>query len=376
MDKNIAATQLDKKTRLPQYDLIRAVAMFLVVYVHSSLNFTFGAEPSKSAGLFWFSSAIALMCNPLFFMVSGKFNIAQAEKLKWGGVLQWYLKKVIDLLLPVIFYAIVFWLMQYVAVKFFGAWSNGSENFFDIYGFLKMVNDLLCSSWWFVPAIFALMIVTPFIARLMKNLNKSETLLWFGIIFGLPAIVLIDKLLPFDSTAISKFATAVFAGSVGIYAWGYFIDKLKFTKQRRRALYLLTLSIIVVVGVISVLAPLFQTPSLGNPDLLLSIFFPITAGAIFISLKNLKIVGEKTRKIVGFIGQRAYGIYLIHFVFYLSFLQVLPDAFREASSAPEAIAKRFLISTIVYILSLVLASLIDLLIVRPIQKKIKSKVLS
>lgn len=53
-----------KRERIPQYDLMRAAAMFLVVYVHSSFMYSFTAEAdSKQAGLYWFTSILALMCN-------------------------------------------------------------------------------------------------------------------------------------------------------------------------------------------------------------------------------------------------------------------------------------------------------------------------
>ena len=328
-----------KKERIPQYDLIRAVAMFLVVYVHSSFMFNFApASDSKQAGLYWFTSILALVCNGLFFMVSGKFNLAQATKLETGGYRTFYTKKVIDLLVPVVFYAIAFWVLRFVGIKLFGAWDDGTS-FLDYGAFFKTTYHLLISSWWFVPTLFSLMIFTPFLGRMLSSLNRKEAYVLLAFLFGCAAIIAIENLIGYK-----KYVAA------GVS--------------------------IVIFGLVFVLSPQQVLSSSGDTlpvwkDILSAVFFPVVATALFLFFKNIKITGDKAKKVIEFVGNRSYGIYLIQFCFFFSFLHLLPEWLRGSDNVVDGIAKRLAITMIVYILSLAVATLVDLLVVNPIQKRLK-----
>lgn len=369
------------KKRIPQYDLMRAVAMFLVVYVHSSFMFNFTPEMgSKQAGAYWFTSIMALVCNALFFMVSGKFNLAQAIKLKLDGYRTFYTKKVIDLLLPIVFYAVTFWVLKFIGIKLFGAWDGG-VSFFDAGAFLGMVGDLLISSWWFVPMIFSLMVFTPFLGHMLSNLKNKEMYVLIGVIFGCAAIIAIEKLLGF-TTVLSKFFAPVLLSWAGIYIFGYVIDKVKMTSKVLIGWYVAAGITIVVFGSIfvfvsqNVLLSLPESgPSVAWNGMLNAIFYPVVAGAFFLFFKGIKINGERVKKAIEFVGNRAFGIYLIHFCFLFSFLQILPEQLRGSDGAVYGITKRVIITILVYLASLAVATVVDLLIVNPIQKRLKAKLL-
>jgi len=367
--------QKAKKERIPQYDLIRAVAMFLVVYVHSSFMFHFApTSDSKQAGLYWFTSILALVCNALFIMVSGKFNLAQATKLEIGGYRTFYTKKVIDLLLPIVFYAIIFWILRFVAIGLFGAW-NGGASFWDYEAFLKTTYQLLISSWWFIPTIFTLMIFTPFVGKMLGNLKTRERYVLLTLLFGCAAIIAIEQLLG-HTLVFSIFLAPIFGIWVGFYIMGYVIDEIKTSSKMLVRWYFAAGSLIVIFGLVFVLAPQQSLSSSGDPlpawkDILAAVLYPVVAGALFLFFKNIKITGDKMRKTIEFVGNRAFGIYLIHFCFYFSYLQLLPEWLRRSDNAVDGIAKRVAITMIVYLVSLAVATLVDLLVVNPIQKRLK-----
>lgn len=368
-----------KKERIPQYDLMRAVAMFLVVYVHSSFMFTFspGVE-SKHAGLYWFTSVIALVCNHLFFMVSGKFNLAQARRLEIGGYRTFYIKKIIDLLLPIALYAVAFWILRFVGIRFLGAWDDGT-GFWDFVAFLKTTYQLLISSWWFIPMIFSLMIVTPFLGRMLGSLKKNEIYVLLVAIFGCAAIVAIEGLVGV-TTILSRFLAPVFGVWAGVYILGYTIDKMDISPKLLLRWYVAAGSLAVIVGLIFVFAPQQSLSPSGDPlptvkSVLSAVFYPVIGSALFLFFKNIKISGNRTKKAVEFVGNRAYGIYLIHFCFYFSYLQLLPEWLRGADDAVSGIANRMIITLVVYLASLIVATVVDLYIVNPIQKQLRLRFL-
>ena len=367
------AKAVTAKERIPQYDLIRAVAMFMVVFVHSSFQFGFDPEfGSASFGAAGLITMLALMCNPLFFMISGKFNLAGVSKLEWGGYKTFYLKKILNLLLPVVVYAVIFWILQNIAIQFFGAWDNGSS-FFDVKAFFRMTYDLLISSWWFVPTIFALMLVTPFLAKLLSALKGKETIAFLSIIFGCVAIVWLETTLGYTDI-FSKFFTPIFIGSSGVFMLGHVIDVAKLDKAKRIKIYVASMSLLILSAVLMIFVPRigFSEPSIDRG--IMMIFYPVICSAVFLLIKNIKIKGEKVAKTIEFIGQRAFGIYLIHFVLFFSYLQLLPEWLRTADSFGPYFVKRLAITIIAYIISLALASAIDLLIVNPMSKRLRKKI--
>ncbi len=364
-----------ERVRIPQYDLMRVTAMFLVVYVHSSFMFTFTLDSdSTQAGLYWFTSMLALVCNALFFMVSGKFNLAQAVELKSGEYRAFYIKKAIDLLVPIIFYAIAFWVLRFLGIWLFGAYTDGTP-FWDFGAFITMFQELLVSSWWFVPMIFSLMIFTPFLGRMLKGLKQKEMYLLLVLIFGCAAIVAIEKVIG-NTTFLSKFLAPTFGIWAGAYMLGYVIDRADMTAKVLSRWYIAAAAVITIFGSLFVIIPqVLITPdgSLvgGWNNVLSALFYPVIAGALFLFFKNVKITNDKAKRFVEFVGNRAFGIYLIHFCFFFSYLQLLPDWLRNADDVVSGVAKRLVITTLVYLASLAVAIVIDLFIVNPVQKKLK-----
>jgi peptidoglycan/LPS O-acetylase OafA/YrhL len=177
---------------------------------------------------------------------------------------------------------------------------------------------------------------------------------------------------------LSKFLMPVFGIWAGVYMMGYVIDEAQVSSKMRLRWYIAGGSLIVLFGLVFVLVPQQSLSSSGNPlpawnDMLSAVFYPVVAAALYLFFKNIKIAGDKMKKAVEFVGNRAFGIYLIHFCFYFSYRQLLPEWLRGADGAVEGIAKRVIITTIVYLASLAVATLVDILVVNPVQKQLKSR---
>lgn len=67
---------MEKKVRNFQYDLMRVIAMLMVLSLHVEAQTRFFKRPYNAP---WYISTIIIgvliVANPLFFMLSGKFNL-------------------------------------------------------------------------------------------------------------------------------------------------------------------------------------------------------------------------------------------------------------------------------------------------------------
>ena len=95
-------TDYNLSIRLAHWDLLRSLAMFLVVVVHASgslgtiRNFNMG----HAVGI------AALICDPLFFLLSGYFALGPIKRC----LKSYYSNKAITILLPLVLYSILLYL--------------------------------------------------------------------------------------------------------------------------------------------------------------------------------------------------------------------------------------------------------------------------
>ena len=222
------------------------------------------------------------------------------------------------------------------------------------------------------------MVFTPFLGRMLGVLKKKEIYVLVALLFGCAAIVAIEKLIG-QTAVLSKFLAPVFGIWVGFYIFGYVIDKIKTSRRMLVRWYSLAAAIVVIFGLTFVLAPQIWLTADGPMPVwnaaLSALFYPFVAGAIFLFFKNTKIKSNKTKRAVEFVGNRAFGIYLIHFCFFFTYLHLLPEWLRGSDNALFGIVDRAIITSLVFLSSLVIATLVDLFVLNPIQKRLKARLL-
>src|SRR5512141_972917 len=95
----------DRKGTILWIDLIRVVAIYLVVIVHVSGQLTniWGEIPADQWLLADIYGGIARICVPLFFMISGCLLLPRAESLG-----TFYRKRIPKLLIPLIVWSLIY----------------------------------------------------------------------------------------------------------------------------------------------------------------------------------------------------------------------------------------------------------------------------
>lgn len=92
----------DSKRQL-QWDLLRSISMFMVVVVHSS---SYLPQISNHFDLQYAMSQAAIVCDPVFFMLSGYFALRPLK----CSLKEFYLKKVSSILFPIFLYSVALYL--------------------------------------------------------------------------------------------------------------------------------------------------------------------------------------------------------------------------------------------------------------------------
>ncbi len=145
------------------YDIVRVVAMLFVIALHTNpkpyQNGSFGQELFLS---------VFYACNGLFFMLSGRF--ALAEKLDGvREILKYYKNKLFTLFIPLlIFGGLSFWVDFYKSEK---AYTAGT--FF--LGLLKgVLGDWNDGYLWFMFALVGLTLGAPFLGKMVRHMSNNE----------------------------------------------------------------------------------------------------------------------------------------------------------------------------------------------------------
>lgn len=139
--------------RLSNWDLLRSLCMLAVVVVHSGgyLGQIAGVNVGGSA------STLAILCDPLFFALSGYFAIRPLKRSYSAYVL----RKVQTIAVPVVVYSI--------ALYIYAAWNSGLS----LHGYIAYFAQL-SSGWWFVITLFPYLLAAPVMHWMLEKLDDSQ----------------------------------------------------------------------------------------------------------------------------------------------------------------------------------------------------------
>ncbi|MBQ8732308.1 MAG: acyltransferase [Oscillospiraceae bacterium] len=144
------------KLRQSNIELLRIVAMLLIVGHHFSVHGEFDFGTTLSVNRFWiqFLSIGGKLGVNLFVLISGYFLSGQ------GGFRP---QRLLKLHAPVYFYSILFF-----CIFFFCGWEYSTNQY------LKSFFPILFREWWFASVYFVLFLFSPFLNRFLEQLSRRE----------------------------------------------------------------------------------------------------------------------------------------------------------------------------------------------------------
>ncbi|NLO72198.1 MAG: acyltransferase family protein [Porphyromonadaceae bacterium] len=300
---------IESKNRIEWIDSLRVAAILAVITIHISSPIVKDMF-DKNMTYWWIGNVLDSAVRfgvPLFLMISGALLLSRKYDLK-----DFYTKRIIRVLLPFLFYMIVYWIFR---------WSNlspeaQSRTFNETvqWAAALFLKEGISPHFWFVYLILFLYIFTPMVGAFVRKLKPEM------IVFLLAAWVLIGSISQGFPVNMYTWAGAdvfkklyIYLLYMGYMVLGYYFYNIFYVSKNIRltaaVLYLITV-------VVSALVVYFTSHTKGKLDLAfysyLNLNTIIQTAAVFISMKHTKIRNKHIQKVTFLISDYSYGIYLIH----------------------------------------------------------------
>lgn len=351
-------TAAARRPRQANWDLLRGLSMLLVVAVHTLPTLPRFQESRLGAA----AAGFCMVCDPVFFMLSGYFAIRPLR----GSLGSYVLRKASTVLMPLVVYSLVL----YVTL----GWPSLSPG-----GYLACLADYLSGGWWFVPALVPFLLLAPFLYQMLEGLDdrwiRRLAVLCLSL-FGWGAI---SHLLAFLAGLVGRpgvsrlvtigthfVPTEPLRGYFPVFVMGYLYRRLSATlseRARRRA----------ACAGLGALALSAVCAGLGVPQDDPNQLWVLAAFGLMFAFEFARVPeGAATRAAV-WVGKRSFSIYLLHYYLVLRLLGATPawtGAAALVSDLPlsAGVALAALLVLGVFALTLLLASVLDPLVLAPAQR--------
>ncbi len=283
-------------------DLIRVLAIYLVVVIHTSGQLTnvWGQVSQAQWIMADIYGGIARVGVPLFFMLSGYLLLPRTESIR-----SFYGKRVLKIVIP-----FVVWSVIYISLDCVGKPGVCTTSYLLPYILLRKSFFHL----WFLYSLLGIYLILP-VLRLMFRPGLNTTFLWYLIVLWIlfqPVRTLMDQFLHWDLNINAQLTV----GFLPYFILGYLLGEMLLTRRR-----LILAAIVFTAGALVVIVGTYlMTRSSGQfngyfYDYLTIGVIPETAAA-FLLLRRLSDVGffasERFHSLMRTVAGSTFGLYLVH----------------------------------------------------------------
>lgn len=346
MENNIEKAVVSKTSRDARYELIRVLSIMLVLMVHTNSTYTNPNTFFTNGSLIRESiSAFLFCCNGLFFILSGKFALTFDETK--SSYKDYYFKKVVYLLLPMILYMALETLAYTI--------THSTGDFFKSL-FYNVTDKFTHRHYWFMFTIMFDLMVAPVFAKAFKSMPDKIMHVFFAI--GIIHLALFS----FGPLISGWFAYESPFGNFHFFFFlGGIIERIiKYFGKKK----------LIVVGIICFILARIQVVKLGYSQFSndFSPFYLFSVIALWIIIcETYNLIGQKGDKIILFLGKYSFPIYLIHYML----LEYMASE-KWKSIITDYPLYIFVTFISLLFLSLLSAIIIDKLFLQYVQKGLKS----
>ena len=288
---------IQKKERNVSLDLLRVIAMMMIVTLHCLAKGNVLSIQTPSIKIFaWTLEAFCIVAVNVYVLISGYFLIDSKFKIK----------KVLCLWGEVLFYSISLLIIS----KIFGVSIGLKNTIYCLFPVLTKVN------YWFVTIYLLMYILSPFVNILINHMSKREH---FNLIMILIVIFsIISLVLPYNSLIDNTNGTGIIWFIILYFVSTYIKKYVKVTREKNlRNLILYVLFSLCIVG--SMFFVEFIGNLFGHPGLVIerfylysTIFVFLASLFLFLFFRNIEIENSFVKRVVIFLSPLTFGVYLIH----------------------------------------------------------------
>lgn len=322
--------------------------MCLVLGIHT-LNKTQGFAEPYNASWYFFSigTSICMICNPLFFMLSGKFNLSSNLGTA-GDYKRYYIKRFASTIVPFVIMSLVCYFVNF---------SRANWGIRDLS--TKFLNGEIEGVFWFMYALIPILIFAPFFGKMLQNLNEIECKILFWLLIVVNGIICIVMMAGFPmSFSFSRF---------GIVTWhlfffmGYLIEKV--IKTRRTENIMIALAGVAFVVELCVRRFCGSLPFPTSDPTPWVIFEGL---GCYILFSRIDINSDISKKVISFVSKQSFIFYLSHMIV----LRKITLLFPVDVSSQMNVLLIIPIYLLTLIVTLSVSFIINTVVINPIQRLI------
>lgn len=277
-------------------DLLKIVLAFMVITIHIHANGTgqvllySTTQPWKALAMF-----VTFLCYPAvntYILITGYYSYKAKKEL--NGVII----SLSRLWLSTLFFSLIGY-----------AISIASGNVFNSLDLIKRFFPITRGVWWFYTVYFALMLLSPFINKMLDSINGGHRML-------LAIMLLMLSILPMFVNWEGQLGTNYgysLIWFIALYVTGAYLQRIKFLDTKNIKKFFVFIGLYVATTISIYIVPKFFSIIGVSINLAMynSVCVYIQAIALFISFGNIRL-SRGMAKIVGSISGLALASYLLH----------------------------------------------------------------
>ena len=286
-----SGTGIKENTRRSGVELLRILAILMVISVHRMGHQTLYSAPQFSISYYflWFIEIAGYKAVDIFFIISGYFGITQRFKGK----------KLLLLEFKVLVYCVGFYILS-VIVKY---------QAFSFRDFLRAWLPYLGGHYWYYTAYISLMLLSPWLNKMVQALEKKKLLLLILLITGVSTLSIGDAF--FTSDGYSVF-WAINLYLIGAYIRLYY-KKMMSPKKSICFSFACTMFIFLWFVVVGRLTQYIFGREVFSTHFLVYRQLPVVMGAVFAVIAFVQIDFKGiVGKVINSISRCTFGVYLVH----------------------------------------------------------------
>lgn len=315
-----------------EYDLLRIVAIYVVVLIHVIGSTFFGMD---GIGTIWwnklnFLDSALRWCVPVLVMLSGAIFLNPQKEVSINSIYRKYIFRIMT--------AFLFWSVLYTIANYC-KYPRELDILHCAADFIISVTLKPNYHFWYIYLIVGLYIITPILRQFICNCNDKLLCYWLGLmfLFGIvvPALRDISLIDNYIGSALDSMHIDFLAGYVFYYVAGYYISSRQIRHEK----------IIYAAGIagyiVTVLGTILLSSRAGYTVAVYDYLYPNTAAIavaifVFFTKEGAKwSFPAKAGHALEVLSSCMFGVYLIHdfFLQFLTYCNITIGVFQSIAIA-------------------------------------------
>lgn len=303
MQYQVVEAKPESNERIDYIDFLRVIALLMVVIIHVSAFFFFGATVgSKTWMIAHFFDTLSRPAVPIFIMVSGLTQLLSDKALSLKSYLG---QRSIRVIVPLFFWSIIY--IVWSSIK-----NHEAINFNNF--LLNFLSGNVYYHLYFLYIIFGLYLLTPLLKNFIAQAKKKDFLYAIGLwILAISVFPLMEK---FWGIRIYYLLIPI-TGYIGYYLAGYFISTIPHVKK------MFLFAIWIIANLVTFFGTWTISKKTGDLDQFFYGYTSLTviaaAFTLFIYIKQVDFSSFYARfpyfkKFISLAASTSFSIYLIHLI--------------------------------------------------------------